>query len=215
MSYSPTIGRFLERDPIGYPDGPNPYEFVKSSPVNFTDPYGLTLKLTGDAKDVAAVKAVIDGIKANGSDAAKEKIKRIEESDTVVTIEIVRDNRHATIGRFEPDGQIDIGDCEKFPEASDGATQKGIIIHEIVEQGARQINGKKYPEAHEEGKAAEGDVGSTRLPNPTAIRNRDGTLTIHQGYRTADGRVVVTQITANRDGSVTVVPPPSDPPRPK
>ena len=41
MSYSPTIGRFLERDPIGYDDGMNPYEFVGSNPIGFVDPYGL------------------------------------------------------------------------------------------------------------------------------------------------------------------------------
>lgn len=46
MSYSPTIGRFLERDPIGYDDGMNPYEFVGSNPIGFVDPYGLEAAAT-------------------------------------------------------------------------------------------------------------------------------------------------------------------------
>ncbi|MBL0037697.1 MAG: RHS repeat-associated core domain-containing protein [Nitrosomonadales bacterium] len=39
--YSPTIGRFLETDPIGYADGVNWYAYVNNNPVNTNDPSGL------------------------------------------------------------------------------------------------------------------------------------------------------------------------------
>jgi RHS repeat-associated protein len=39
--YHPTLGRWLQRDPIGYHDGMNLYEYVRSGPVTFLDPFGL------------------------------------------------------------------------------------------------------------------------------------------------------------------------------
>jgi RHS repeat-associated protein len=40
-SYSPRLGRWMQRDPLRYIDGVNLYSYVGNIPLYFTDPYGL------------------------------------------------------------------------------------------------------------------------------------------------------------------------------
>jgi RHS repeat-associated protein len=44
--YSPSLGRWLSRDPIGEEGGRNLYSFVKNAPVNLVDPFGLVGTIT-------------------------------------------------------------------------------------------------------------------------------------------------------------------------
>ncbi len=41
-TYSPTLGRWLQRDPLGYVDGVNLYNYAAANPTGYLDPLGLT-----------------------------------------------------------------------------------------------------------------------------------------------------------------------------
>ncbi|MFA6100525.1 MAG: RHS repeat-associated core domain-containing protein [Patescibacteria group bacterium] len=66
--YSPTLGRFLQTDPIGYGDGLNWYNYVRADPVNATDPSGLeekddNLEIFVDGKRIKKEEAIeVDGL---------------------------------------------------------------------------------------------------------------------------------------------------------
>lgn len=62
--YSPSLGRFMQTDPVGYKDGINWYAYVGDDPVNKTDSSGLCPSCVGALSSVvlgAAIRAVSGG----------------------------------------------------------------------------------------------------------------------------------------------------------
>jgi RHS repeat-associated protein len=64
-TYSPTLGRWLERDPAGYVDGMDLYEYVRGWAIRLTDPLGLSSSIT-PASPAAQIELFITNLASQG-----------------------------------------------------------------------------------------------------------------------------------------------------
>ena len=60
--YALNLGRFLQTDPIGYGDGLNWYNYVRSDPINGIDPLGLALILITGHYDCQSDQVHVKGV---------------------------------------------------------------------------------------------------------------------------------------------------------
>ena len=73
--YDPRTGRFLRRDPLGYADGPNPYQYAQGSPAMLIDSYGLIGHTTGWVPGFGEGRYICGFLCSDGGQATPETDK--------------------------------------------------------------------------------------------------------------------------------------------
>lgn len=84
--YNPQAGRFIQRDPLGYVDGMNMYEYVMSKPGRGLDPSGKRITIAKNIEqngnetiEVVEVHATVQAVGCKSAEEAGKIKQKIED----------------------------------------------------------------------------------------------------------------------------------------
>ncbi|MBD3336740.1 MAG: hypothetical protein GF355_14605 [Candidatus Eisenbacteria bacterium] len=144
-AYDPVAGRFLQRDPIGYVDGPNLLEYATSRPPCLIDPLGL--KTIVVVKEQAEVRSTdLNTVLNEASDAVLSA--KVDNPDREASAQVTRD---PDTGEYVWDGKVCAFQEDEWwdhaPRGPDGAYPAGLVwfIH-------------SHPRGHNESGLSGGDI---------------------------------------------------------
>jgi RHS repeat-associated protein len=96
--YSPTLGRFMQTDPIGYSAGINWYDYVGGDPVNRSDPSGESCTTPTGSLICKVDQIVLPKGQINMTPQQARDVKRFERNYTKAEQRIATNNRTVQVG---------------------------------------------------------------------------------------------------------------------
>ncbi len=159
--YSPTLGRFLQSDPVGYKDGLNIYAYVGNDPVNMVDPTGM-YKCEGSPAQCNAFESGLRAARRAARDAPTGT--RVPSSNLRAAVNFFGKNdgkgpsitfkgeKQGTLGTISTDRQSvnfdfkQIGDVAKATSSAVGKVFGAAVAHEGAhgQQAAPDTPGQRY-----------------------------------------------------------------------
>jgi RHS repeat-associated protein len=171
--YSPTLGRFLQTDPVGYEDQINLYTYVANDPLNHTDPTGRRLLVWGTPEERRQLKAQTLAVaksdrrlEARYNIMVKSKhdhyIQYAKGDQRSINQSLIPDNAENGIGT-ETHTHIERG----LTRLDDGTptNEKAIIAHEVLGHGFRADQGTKSNRTDPKTKVKDSEIDATQAEN--------------------------------------------------